>query len=113
MASPRGNGVERPGELLARVGLELNFEDGAEHRLVLVVDEVDEQHDGVGVVLDRDELMERGFGEPCLGERRNLDVQEIAKQASRKRRPIPDQRDHTLMIQRGRHVDVHHSYHDA
>jgi len=36
-----------------------------------VVDQVDEQHDGVGVVLDRYELMERCLGEPCLGEMRD------------------------------------------
>lgn len=100
MASPCRNGIERPGEPLARIGLELDFEDHAEHRLVGVIDQVDEQHDGVGVVLDRYELMERCFGEPCLGEVRDLDVQDLAEQAGGKRGPIPNQRDDALVIQR-------------
>jgi hypothetical protein len=97
-----GDGVERPGVPLAILALELDFEDGAQHGLVLVVDEVDEQHDGVGVVLDRHELVERRLGEPRLVELRNLDVQEVAEQAGGKRRVVPNQRDHALVHQRRR-----------
>lgn len=75
VAGARGDGIERPGEQLASVGLELDLADGPKHRLVLVVNEIDEQHDSVGVVLDRYELIERSFREPCLGKIRNLNVQ--------------------------------------
>ena len=79
MAGARGDAIERPGELLARVGLELDLEDATEHGLVLAVDVVDEEHDRVGVVLDRYELIERSFGEHGLGETRNLNVQQVAE----------------------------------
>jgi hypothetical protein len=98
-----GDGVERPRVALAILALELDFEDGAEHGLVFVVDDV-EQHDGVGVVLDGHELIERGLGEPRLVEPGKLDVQEVAEQAGSKRRVVPDQRDHAFVHQRwGRH----------
>jgi hypothetical protein len=75
-------------------------------------DEIFEQHDGVGVVLDRHELIERGLGEPRLGEMRNLDVRELAEQAGGKRRLIPDQRDHAL-VNHGRHGDPRHASQDV
>jgi hypothetical protein len=40
-------------------------------------------------------------------------VQEVAEQAGGKRWPIPDQRDHALVIQRRRHVDTRESMQDV
>ena len=105
VARAGGDRIERPRVPLAVLALELDFEDGAEHRLLLFVEEVHEQHDGVGVVLDRHELRERCLAESRLAEPRNVDVQEVAEQAGGKRRVVPDQRDHALVHQRWRRHD--------
>jgi hypothetical protein len=98
IARAGGDRVERPRVPLAILALELDFEDGAKHGLVPVVDDV-EQDDGVGVVLDRHQLSERRLGEPRFVEPRNLDLQQLAQQAGGERRVIPDQGDHALVHQ--------------
>jgi hypothetical protein len=92
--------VGRPAEQLLVVALELGLEDGAVHRSGIF-----EQDDGVGAVLDRHELVECGFGEPCLREVRKLHVEQLAEQICSKRRVVPDQLEHTL-VQHRRHGDT-------
>jgi hypothetical protein len=69
--------------------LELDLEEGTGHRFVLVVDQVDEQHHSVRVVLDRYELMKPSFGEPGIGEMRsstcNRSLSKLAANAGRSR----------------------------
>jgi hypothetical protein len=65
-----GDGIERPGIVLARILLQLGFDDHTENRIAL-----DEQYRRVGVILDRRDLVERRIGDPRLGEPRDADVQ--------------------------------------
>ena len=75
MVCARSGCIERPGESLVAVGLELGFDDGAEHGSL-----PGEHHDGVCAILDGRDLGERRVGEPRLGEPRNLDIEQLSEQ---------------------------------
>jgi hypothetical protein len=96
----RADRVLRPRVALAVVALELGLDDRAEHRPV-----IDEQDHGVGVVLGRRDLGERGIGQPRLGERRHLGAEQLGQQIGDKLRTAADQLEHTFM-KYGRHGDT-------
>ncbi|HSK03105.1 MAG TPA: hypothetical protein VK932_17760 [Kofleriaceae bacterium] len=95
MARAGGESIERPGEQLAGILLELGFDDRAEDRPV-----IGEQRDDIGVILDRHELRQRGLVEPCLGEGRHLDPEQIVQERGNELWLVPDELQQTLVEQR-------------
>lgn len=74
-----------------RFAPELGFNDHAEHRLP-----IDEQHDGIGVVLDRHEVVDRRLRESGLGKPRDLDLHQL-EYVGDERRLIANQGEQTFM----------------
>jgi len=95
VTGPQHGLVCRPAEALSLVAGELSFDDDSEHGLA-----VDEEHDGIGAKLGRNDLGQVGRSESSLGVRGQLDVQGLAQQLGRELRLVAKQQDERLVIER-------------
>jgi hypothetical protein len=89
------DGVHRPRERLVRIDSELRFDNDPEDGRI-----VDEQDDGVGPVLGRNELVERRLSQSRFSEARHGDAQQFTQEVRRELGLLTHQGDDPLVEQR-------------
>ncbi|HEX7670602.1 MAG TPA: hypothetical protein VF395_13500, partial [Polyangiaceae bacterium] len=87
--------VHGPREPFSVVPSELCFNDNTEHW-----PSVDQEHDGVGAVLGRDDFGEIGGSETSFRVRRQLEMKRLAEELGSELRMIAEEQDERLVVER-------------